>query len=65
MEPGESNGTVYKVVLDIESYYNGMNLSSFYPNIEVIFQKQDEDSHIFPILVSPYCYSIYRGREDR
>ncbi len=55
------NKGTYKLTFYTKPYFDGFNLSSFYPYIEVVFQITDETHYHVPITVSPYGYSTYRG----
>lgn len=55
------NKGTYKLTFYTKTYFDGLNLSSFYPYIEVVFQITDETHYHVPITVSPYGYSTYRG----
>ncbi len=47
---------VYTIVFDTSG------ISTFYPNVTITFQLDDESSHYHvPLLLSPFAYSTYRG----
>jgi 5-hydroxyisourate hydrolase len=53
---------IYRLVFDTESYFSGIEIEAFYPQISVIFRIGDEPQHYhIPLLLSPYGYSTYRG----
>ena len=52
----------YRLTFDTGSYFAGLGLSGFYPEVIVIFEIQDPAQHYHvPLLLSPYGYSTYRG----
>lgn len=57
MQPG-----VYKVTFKTGDYFNSEKLSSFFPEVPVLFTvtKTNEKLHI-PLLLSQYGYSTYKG----
>jgi len=59
-EPVQS-GT-YRLVFDTESYFAGLEVNSFFPQVTIVFKIDDAASHYHvPLLISPYGYSTYRG----
>lgn len=57
MQPG-----VYRVTFKTGDYFKRENLSSFFPEVPVLFTvtKTNEKLHI-PLLLSQYGYSTYKG----
>lgn len=57
MQPG-----VYRVTFKTGDYFKRENLSSFFPEVPVLFTvtKMNEKLHI-PLLLSQYGYSTYKG----
>ena len=52
---------IYKLNFDIKHYFDAMEIETFYPTVDIIFEvKTDEHYHI-PLLLSPFGYSTYRG----
>jgi len=51
----------YKMVFDTGSYYSKVNIKTFYPIVEIIFNTFDETHYHVPLLVNPFGYSTYRG----
>lgn len=44
------------------SQYGDKDAQPFFPEIDVVFQVGDPSIHYHvPVVVSPYCYSTYRG----
>ena len=53
---------VYRLTFDTSTYYQGLGLQSFYPQVAVVFTVQDAGQHYHvPLLLSPFGYSTYRG----
>ncbi|KAK4025138.1 5-hydroxyisourate hydrolase [Daphnia magna] len=58
----EFSAGMYKMFFDTSSYFKEMNISTFYPYVEVIFNIVNTSEHYHvPLLVSPFGYSTYRG----
>ncbi|ETN75575.1 hydroxyisourate hydrolase [Necator americanus] len=54
--------TNYKLTFMTGDYYKEMNMTTFYPSVEVIFYIADATQHYHvPLTLSPYGYSTYRG----
>ena len=52
----------YRLVFDTESYFSGLEIECFYPQVTVVFRIDDASQHYhIPLLISPYGYSTYRG----
>ena len=52
---------IYRLNFDMTKY-SGSNKKPFFPEINVVFQIEDEKLHYHvPVVVSPYGYSTYRG----
>lgn len=51
----------YKMVFDTGKYYGNLQIKTFYPNVEIIFETFDETHYHVPLLVNPFGYSTYRG----
>lgn len=53
---------LYRIVIDSDSYFAGLGLSSAYPEVTVTFRMETESLQ-FQVLVtlSPYSYSTYFG----
>lgn len=53
---------VYLLHFDTGSYFETTKRESFYPEVAVLFQVKDiESHHHVPLLISPFGYSTYRG----
>lgn len=56
-----ANLGTYKLIFDM-SKYSANKGKPFFPEINVIFEVQDQNLHYHvPVVVSPYGYSTYRG----
>ena len=52
----------YRLVFDTESYFAGLEIDSFFPQVTIVFKFDDAAAHYHvPLLISPYGYSTYRG----
>ena len=52
----------YKVLFEIEAYFQSQQLKAFYPYAEVVFDIEGDGQHYhIPLLLSPFAYSTYRG----
>ena len=53
---------VYRLTFDVSPYFRSLNVTSFYPEVVVVFTLRDttQPYHI-PLLLSPFGYSTYRG----
>ena len=53
---------VYRLVFDTESYFSGLDIESFYPQVTIAFKVNDTTQHYHvPLLINPFGYSTYRG----
>lgn len=52
----------YRLVFETGDYFDGRDVDTFYPRIEVTFRVGAAREHFHvPLLLSPYGYSTYRG----
>lgn len=52
----------YRLTFDTSTYFKSQGISSFYPNVTVVFELSNPDQHHhIPLLLSPFGYSTYRG----
>jgi len=51
----------YKVLFDLDSYWQNNPTRAFYPSAEIVFRMQDTRHHHIPLLLSDFGYSTYRG----
>jgi 5-hydroxyisourate hydrolase len=55
-------GTEYRAVFNVDSFFKGQKVESFYSSIPVDFKAENKEAHYhIPLLLSPYAYSTYRG----
>jgi 5-hydroxyisourate hydrolase len=52
---------VYKLNFDTKHYFDAMDLETFFPTIDIIFEVKTEEHYHIPLLLSPFGYSTYRG----
>ena len=52
----------YRLTFEVSGYFRSQNVTSFYPEVVVMFSLRDaaQPYHI-PLLLSPFGYSTYRG----
>ena len=56
------SGGIYRMCFDTESYFAGLDIENFYPQVIVVLKIDDTTQHYHvPLLISPYGYSTYRG----
>ena len=52
----------YRLVFDTDSYFTGLSVEAFFPQVTIVFKVDDAAQHYHvPLLISPYGYSTYRG----
>ena len=52
----------YRLIFDVESYFRGQGVSSFYSSVTVEFiASAGEEHYHVPLLLSPFGYTTYRG----
>lgn len=53
---------IYRLVFDIDTYFDGIGIAALYPVIEVTFHVREGESHFhIPLLLSANGYTTYRG----
>lgn len=53
---------VYRLHFDTGSYFAGLDIPTFYPEIVIAFEIiSTATKYHVPVLLSPYAYSTYRG----
>jgi 5-hydroxyisourate hydrolase len=52
---------VYKLSFDTKNYFATLEIETFYPAVEVIFEVKTADHYHVPLLLNPFGYSTYRG----
>ena len=51
----------YKIVFELDPYWETQLTPAFYPSAEVCFRLQDKRHHHIPLLLNAFGYSTYRG----
>ena len=53
---------IYRLTFDTERYFESQGISTFYPEVVVVFETAPGEKHYHvPLLLSPFGYSTYRG----
>jgi len=52
---------IYKMNFDTKYYFDALQIETFYPTIDIIFQISTTDHYHIPLLLNPFGYSTYRG----
>ncbi|RYG69392.1 hydroxyisourate hydrolase [bacterium] len=55
-----THGT-YRLTFDVDAYFVAIEVTAFYPVVQIVFKVQDDRHHHVPLLLSPFGYSTYRG----
>lgn len=59
---GKLEVATYRITFDTSAYFHLQGMECFYPEVSVVFQIREPESHYHvPLLVSPFGYSTYRG----
>ena len=60
--PSSPTAGVHRLVFGSGDYFAGQGVTTFYPEVLVVFEVTDVDAHHHvPLLLSPFAYSTYRG----
>jgi hydroxyisourate hydrolase len=52
----------YRITFDTKTYFEGLGMAPFYPEVAVVFTIPAPNEHYhIPLLLSPFGYSTYRG----
>ena len=52
----------YKLTFHLGDYYDRLNIDSFYPYAQIVFNIAGDGQHYHvPLLLNPFGYSTYRG----
>jgi 5-hydroxyisourate hydrolase len=52
----------HRLTFDIASYFAACDVEGLYTVVEITFQVRSGESHLhIPLLLSPNCYTTYRG----
>ncbi|HSU28118.1 MAG TPA: hydroxyisourate hydrolase [Chitinophagaceae bacterium] len=52
---------IYKMRFETKDYFDHIQVPTFYPYVEIVFDIQKEEHYHIPLLLNPYGYSTYRG----
>lgn len=52
---------VYKLSFDTKHYFDALEIESFYPSVEIVFEIKTTEHYHIPLLLNPFGYSTYRG----
>jgi 5-hydroxyisourate hydrolase len=53
---------VYRLTFDTAGYFEPQGVTTFYPEVSVVFETAPGEKHYHvPLLLSPFGYSTYRG----
>jgi 5-hydroxyisourate hydrolase len=53
---------VYRLTFDTAGYFTDQEVTSFYPEVSVVFETAPGENHYHvPLLLSPFGFSTYRG----
>lgn len=52
----------YALRFEVGAYFEGRNVTAFYPQVEIVFEIREpgENYHV-PLLLNPFGYTTYRG----
>lgn len=56
LQPG-----IYKLRFDTKDYFDQLQVPTFYPYVEIIFDVTSTEHFHVPLLLNPFGYSTYRG----
>jgi hydroxyisourate hydrolase len=56
LDPGQ-----YRMVFKTADYFQSLNIKTFYPEVQIIFETFDTEHYHVPLLLNPFGYSTYRG----
>ncbi len=51
----------YRLTFETAPYFTARGLTSFFPEVVIVFEVADAAHHHVPLLLSPFGYSTYRG----
>ncbi|EDS39825.1 conserved hypothetical protein [Culex quinquefasciatus] len=60
--PAGFTSGIYKLRFEVGQYYEGLQIETLYPFVEIVFNIKDASQHYhIPLLLNPFGYSTYRG----
>ena len=61
----EKNNTlvegIYKLRFETKDYFDSLQVTTFYPYVEIVFDITSKEHYHVPLLMNPFGYSTYRG----
>lgn len=52
---------IYRMFFETGSYYEKMNVKTFYPEVGIVFETFNMEHYHVPLLLNPFGFSTYRG----
>jgi len=52
---------IHKLRFETKDYFDRLQVQTFYPYVEIIFEVTSSDHYHVPLLLNPFGYSTYRG----
>ncbi len=52
---------IYKMRFETKDYFDKIQIKTFYPYVEIIFEIEADQHYHIPLLLNPFGYSTYRG----
>ncbi len=52
---------IYKLNFDTKHYFGTLEIETFYPTVDIIFEIKTTGHYHIPLLLNPFGYSTYRG----
>ena len=52
---------IYKMRFETKDYFDKMQVQTFYPYVEIVFDVTSDEHYHIPLLLNPFGYSTYRG----
>jgi len=52
---------IYKLRFETKDYFDEVQVPTFYPYVEIVFDIQSGDHYHVPLLLNPFGYTTYRG----
>lgn len=52
---------IYKMRFEVHSYFETLEVTAFYPFVEIVFNVSSGEHYHVPLLLNPFGYSTYRG----
>ena len=52
---------IYKLKFETKFYFDQLEMPTFYPYVEIVFEISTSQHYHIPLLLNPFGYSTYRG----